>query len=69
MKDNEFPTDIICKFIGDIKNSEFRNLYDDNLGIYQVKVRCPKNNHPILPIRVKNTTNSYIELYKNLLYF
>lgn len=51
MIDNEYPTDIICKFIGNIKNSEYSNLYENNLGIYHVKVKAPNNKHPLLLIK------------------
>lgn len=56
MHNFKFPTDIIGYFIGDITLIDnFAHLYDENLGIYKVKVTAPKIKHPLLPYRIKGT--------------
>ena len=52
----KYPTDIIGYFIGDITLMDnYIQLYKENLGIYKVKVYCPKDiKHPLLPVRYKN---------------
>ena len=56
MKHNKYPTEVICKFIGDIKSvPEFSKLYQENLGIYKVKVKAPDIKHPLLPVKINNT--------------
>lgn len=53
---NEFPTDIIGYFIGDITLiDDYSYLYNDKLGVYKVKVTAPSIKHPILPIRIDGT--------------
>ena len=59
MKDFKYPTDIIGKFIGDIKNTDFFDLYDHKLGIYLVEVFAPDIKHPLLPVRTNTTIYGY----------
>ena len=59
MKDFKSPTDIICKFIGDIKNTDFNYLYDSKIGIYLVEVNAPDIKHPLLPVKTGTTIYGY----------
>ena len=55
MKDFKYPTDILGKFIGDLRYiSEFSHYFNDNLGIYKVKVTAPDIKNPLLPMKVNN---------------
>ena len=57
MKANKFPTDVILKFIGDISNnSDYKHLYDENLGIFKVIVEAPEIDNPLLPFKVRGST-------------
>ena len=52
---SEFPTDIIASFVGDITLIEdYKHLFDNNLGVYKVKVNAPNIKHPLLAKRVNN---------------
>ena len=54
MKDYKYPTDIIGKFIGDIRLvSAYEHYFNNNLGIYKVKVKAPNIKNPILPVKSK----------------
>nr|YP_010714048.1 hypothetical protein P2X57_mgp54 [Fuscoporia gilva]WDD39611.1 hypothetical protein [Fuscoporia gilva] len=54
----KYPTDILGKFIGDIRLiNNYSHYFEENLGIYKLNVTSPKNIlHPILPIKSKNNT-------------
>jgi hypothetical protein len=57
MKEFKFPTKLIGYFIGDISNkSNYKHLYENNLGIYKVEVIAPDIKHPLLPHKMDNTT-------------
>lgn len=54
MKKFMYPTELICKFIGDItENPEFSSLYESKIGIYKVKITAPDIKNPIMPIKIK----------------
>ena len=54
---NKYPTDMICEFIGDITtNSEFKNLYDDFVGIYKDHMYGPDIEHPIMLVKINGYT-------------
>lgn len=57
MSTRSYPTDMICEFIGDLKTNNATNkLYENQCGIYKVRVNAPNIKHPILPTKIGGTS-------------